>query len=291
MSDGRAVTYLYDTTFDGFLTAVFEAYVDRNPEALIRPETVQTEFGQEYRTVETDREKSGRVARAIRSKMGTEVYHTVWTAFLKNTPEVTDDLYRYLRLGFCEGFRLPRLLTDPRVAAVNKHAALVSREAGHLLQFIRFAQTVTGVYYAEISPEFMVLPIIMPHFAHRLNAQAFVIYDKSHTCSGLFDGHRWVLTTADGLQAPDLSENERAYRKLWKTFYDTVAIEERINPELRRQLMPKKFWKHMTEMTELPVPGSPASPAARPGADPSLPQPSCGLLHDGSSLAERPSSL
>ena len=63
------------------------------------------------------------------------------------------------------------------------------------------------------------------------------------------------------------------------------------HPELRRQLMPKKFWKHMTEMTELPVPGSPASPAARPGADPSLPQPSCGLLHDGSSLAECPSSL
>lgn len=253
MSERRTVTYLYDGTFDGFLTAVFAAYADREADARFAPQNTQIEWGSDYREIVTDPDKADRVTRGIRSKLGAEVYQTVWKAFLCDTPDTATDLYRYLRLGFEEGSRLTRLLADARVAKVNKYAALVSREAAALLQFVRFAQTVTGVYYAEISPQYAVLPLIVPHFVHRLNTQAFVIYDTTHRCSALSDGKCWMLTTADTIAAPDWSESERAYRKLWKTFYDTVAIEERINPALRQQLMPKKYWKHMVEMTELPV--------------------------------------
>ena len=253
MSDRATVTYLYDGTFDGWLSAVFDAYDDKETDADFKAADSQIELQCEYRETVFDPEKAERVRKGIRNKMGTAVYNTLWTAFLCDTPQRERALYRYVRLGFREGFRLPRLMTDPRVAEVNKMSSLVRREAGQLLQFVRFAQTVTGVYYAEISPQYAVLPILMPHFVHRLNTQAFVIYDKTHGCSGLFDGEQWVLTSAEGLQAPDVSESERAYRKLWKTFYDTVAIEARVNPKLRQQMMPKKFWKHMVEMTELPV--------------------------------------
>jgi hypothetical protein len=37
---------------------------------------------------------------------------------------------------------------------------------------------------------------------------------------------------------PAFSQEELAYRRLWKGFYDAIAIKERINPDLRRQLMP-----------------------------------------------------
>jgi hypothetical protein len=53
------------------------------------------------------------------------------------------------------------------------------------------------------------------------------------------------------MRIPALSADERGYRRMWKTFYDTVAIKERINPNLRRSHMPKKFWKNMTEMSIL----------------------------------------
>ena len=48
----------------------------------------------------------------------------------------------------------------------------------------------------------------------------------------------------------NLSENEKEYRRLWKQFYDTVEIKERHNERCRMTLMPKRYWKYLTEFQE-----------------------------------------
>ena len=49
------------------------------------------------------------------------------------------------------------------------------------------------------------------------------------------------------------------YRRLWRRFYDTIAIRERENPRCRMTNMPKRFWGTMTEFQPdegaLPAPG------------------------------------
>lgn len=47
------------------------------------------------------------------------------------------------------------------------------------------------------------------------------------------------------MAAPD--DAEAAYRRLWKRFYDTIAIRERYNPRCRRTQMPMRYWNTMTE--------------------------------------------
>ena len=42
-------------------------------------------------------------------------------------------------------------------------------------------------------------------------------------------------------------ETETSYRRLWKRFYDTIAIKERENPRCRQTHMPKRYWNTMTE--------------------------------------------
>ena len=37
------------------------------------------------------------------------------------------------------------------------------------------------------------------------------------------------------------------FQKMWKDFYDTVAVEGRENERCRMTHMPKRFWKHMPE--------------------------------------------
>ena len=255
MSDRTAL--MFGGTFDGFLSAVFEAYTRRPMPAEIVEADNQQHFGVCYETVKTDPVKAGRVRRGIRSQMGNEAYDNAWKCFLSEHPERGNFLYRYLRLGFQIQQQLVRSLTDERVMTVNKLAALVSREARHLLQFIRLGETETGVYYAEITPTYPILPLVMPHFAHRLNTQAFVIYDKTHEQAGLYNGHEWMLTDAATPHRPAYTEAEQQYRRLWKTFYDAVAITERINPKLRQNFMPKKYWRNMVEMTESPPPRQP----------------------------------
>lgn len=39
----------------------------------------------------------------------------------------------------------------------------------------------------------------------------------------------------------------------WRTFYKSVSIDARYHPELRRQFMPKRFWKNLTELQESPA--------------------------------------
>ncbi|MBQ2939953.1 MAG: TIGR03915 family putative DNA repair protein [Clostridia bacterium] len=239
---------IYDGTFDGLLSAIFDAYERRPmPQDIIEPDG-QPRLDTHYETVVADPAKTERVRRGIRRQMGQEAYEHIWKAFLSLHPDRSMRIYEYLQLGFRIKDRLVRSLTDDRVIAVNKLSALVSREASHLLQFVRFAETTTGVYYCQIEPTYPVLPLLMPHFAHRLNVQAFVIYDKTHAEAGLYDGRQWVVRQVEQSLCPQLTAEEKQYQRLWKTFYDTVAITERINPSLRRQNMPKKYWRNLTEL-------------------------------------------
>jgi probable DNA metabolism protein len=59
---------------------------------------------------------------------------------------------------------------------------------------------------------------------------------------------RWVLVTTDAVHVPDPTLKDNLMRAAWKTFYDALSVEDRYNPELRRQLMPKRYWKYLVEL-------------------------------------------
>lgn len=240
--------YLFDGTFEGLMTAVFEAYAHRPAPAMLLLNDCQTELGKEYVDIAADMQKASRVVAGIRKTIGNAAYDLVWDAFLYGDELCGNRIYRYLLLGFEQGRRIWSMLTDERVMQVDKCARLVRREASYLLEFVRFSEMEGGVYYAAVSPEYAVLPLIMPHFVNRFHIQPFLIHDRTHALAGVWDTHEWVLRDTQGLVLPELTENERELRRLWKTFYDTVAIKERVNPALRRQHMPKKYWKHITEL-------------------------------------------
>ena len=48
-----------------------------------------------------------------------------------------------------------------------------------------------------------------------------------------------------------VSDEEKEYRRLWKNYFDNIAIRERTNPRCQRNFMPVRYWKHLTEMTEI----------------------------------------
>ena len=38
--------------------------------------------------------------------------------------------------------------------------------------------------------------------------------------------------------------------ELWKSFFKTVAIKERLNKKCQQNFMPKKYWKNILEMED-----------------------------------------
>lgn len=246
---GAPLTLLFDGSFEGLMTAFFDAYARRpHPVALLPEAACQLEFGQRYTTVSTDEAKAARVVRGIRRCVGEFAYEKAWMAFLLDKPDISQTIYQYLLWGFEVGPDIRTRLVDDRALAIDKAVALVAREACALREFLRLSEREGGVYYGEISPQHRILPLLMPHFVERFSTQPFLIQDCTHQLAGVAQGGDWYITDSSTLAMPDISAREASIQQLWKTFYQRIAIKERINPQLQRQLMPKKYWKHMVEM-------------------------------------------
>lgn len=104
--------------------------------------------------------------------------------------------------------------------------------------------------YAKINAKHHVLPHLMPHFADRLPADNFVIYDENTQTFGLHASYKkWYLMQGADFDEDRLvySEFEDEYQKLFQRFCKSVAIEARMNPALQRSMLPLRFRPNMTE--------------------------------------------
>ena len=37
------------------------------------------------------------------------------------------------------------------------------------------------------------------------------------------------------------------FEDLWKNYFVSITIKERANPKLQKRMMPKRYWKNLTE--------------------------------------------
>ena len=44
-----------------------------------------------------------------------------------------------------------------------------------------------------------------------------------------------------------MDDDEKQFQILWKTYFSSIGIHERINPKRHRQHMPVRFWAYMPE--------------------------------------------
>ncbi len=249
MPDGTDLTLLTDGSLEGLFTAVFDSYsYHPAPVSIYAASVCQQELGRRYLEIPTEERKAERVVTGLKKRLGSDGYARIWTGFQSSSIYKEDIIYKYIRFGMEIGQEIERRLTDERVRRLQKIDALVEREAGMLRQFLRFSKLEGGVYYGVITPEHNVLAMLMPHFVSRFRIQPFIIHDKTHGLCGVSDTKTWVIASDAELVLPTFSEDDAAYRRMWKAFYDTIAIQERTNPVCRRSHMPKKYWKHLTEM-------------------------------------------
>lgn len=245
---------------DGILTGVYDAWASRVGHGNLRleiGENANYEFFSRYQQVEPDGEKAEKVARTIRRRLGEEAWHHIYHAMLSNKPEKAEAVYRTVVLGLSNdsgkagiSVRFMENLKDPYIFQVFSLSRAVSFEAHRYLGFLRFREMQGGFLFSEIAPEGQILPLIGDHFADRYPLEHFLIYDKHHETFLLHQaGKAWVLLEGAEFHGELLteSEKERDFSRLWQRFVTTIAIPERKNPGLQRQMLPLKFRKFMTE--------------------------------------------
>ena len=240
------VSYVYDGSFAGFLTCVFDSYASREePMSFSTPEDGRLTLWPERR-IETDQAKARRGYQSLDKKLGAEGKRLVVNGFLTCLEERELWLWRFYQLGFQEKSAVSRDLTHPVVDTVRKAVRHLEEEAHLLTGFVRFSE-LDGVLAGEISPKNRVLPLLRPHFCARYPGENFVLHDRTHREVLLHRPGNWAIVPAENFRPGAPGEAERQYRRLWRRFYDTIAIEGRYNPRCRMTQMPKRYWGTMTE--------------------------------------------
>lgn len=260
------VAYRYDGSFAGFLSCVFDSYRYREaPAAFSCPEEDRVSLYPE-RPVETDAGHARRVFRSLKEKISPEAQRLASHAFLTCLPERECAIWRFIEMGYDIGPGVTYWLTDQRVAPLMEAVRHLYSEAHLLKGFARFSDT-EGVLAGEIAPKNRVLPLLRRHFCDRFHGETFLLYDRTHCEVLLHHRGQWAIRPLAHLDLPPASEQEAGWQQLWQRFYHTVAIEDRYNPRLRMSNVPKRYWKHMTELRgELEGGGAPSPRQQAKGA-------------------------
>ncbi len=249
------VDYLYDGTFEGFLSCVYAHYYEDNASGIYRKDDYQASLLSGCRSIETEEKKASRVYEAIAEKISTEDLRRIYRVFLSSDEEKENKLLAYIRLGFKAGAGISLRHSNPIVFDIQRCEYRVNIETHRIKGLARFealknsgaGESGQEILYCRIEPDHDILEIIADHFADRLKNDPFIIHDKARSKAVFAQGGSWYISNFTDKDLPLLGEREREYRDLWKKYFETIAIQERINPSCQKRFMPARYWKNLTE--------------------------------------------
>ncbi len=242
--------YLYDGSFEGLMTAVLTALRRNDHGARIAPESNgETTLFDEKIAIATRSEDSDRLAKWISSALSPEVTARICLAFLSEIEGMETDILRYLEKGRAVGAGFHLALGDEAVLRIHRLVHKVTKERHRMMGLVRFSLLESGALYAPIEPDHNIVGLLAPHFARRMPEEDWIIHDRRRGIAAIYrrDAKRWDIHHAEVNGDPEFSEDEAAYRELWRQYCAGMAIPDRKNLKLQRQFMPRRYWKYLTE--------------------------------------------
>ncbi|CAN5193832.1 TIGR03915 family putative DNA repair protein [soil metagenome] len=247
---------VYDGSFEGLLTAVFEIYEYKFPQPFIARDAATTGslFGNTH-TVETNAEKSNRVYKKLKAVTSAKTIRQLYDAYLSEIKEIENVLLRFIQYAVQSSFTIENDFTNADVLLIQQTSKKVNREKHRMKAFVRFQLTKDNLYYCIIQPDYNVLPLIGKHFQERYADQRWLIYDGLRKYGLYYNGDTVAevqmhfeanLNNAQNL-ATLHDEKEELYQQLWKQYFSSVNIQARKNMKLHIRHMPKRYWRYLVE--------------------------------------------
>ncbi|RTZ50470.1 DNA metabolism protein [Chryseobacterium arthrosphaerae] len=248
-------TLLYDGSFDGLFTAVFEVFEYRYQEVEIvsREKYHQENIFAEMHEVITQNTKSERVLNKLEQSIGKQGIHQLLKVFLSEDREMEHLILSAVKQSVKhQGENILENFADPDILKISKICKSVGRESHRMTAFVRFEKMQDGVFFSKIDPDFNVIPLIRKHFKDRYQDQKWMIYDLRRNYGILYD-----LESCDFFYPDEkldfhkyqqkFHDEEKNYQTLWQRYFTKTNIVERKNMKLHIQHVPKRYWKYLTE--------------------------------------------
>ncbi|HEX8021715.1 TIGR03915 family putative DNA repair protein [Mucilaginibacter sp.] len=248
-------TLVYDGTFEGLLTAVFEIY-ERKLYAvkLLKGEWRNSALFEEVIPIVTDEVRASRVLRGLRKKLSAAGVQRLYISHMAEIAGEDCNVLGFIRYVFDSEQNIEEDYGNRYVMRLSEILKMVRREKHRMEAFVRFQKLNDGTFYAAIEPDFNVLPLLIKHFKNRYADQKWMIYDIKRGYGVYYDLHdtQFIEMDFDELNNPinviaAYSEDEGIYQNLWKNYFNSVNIASRKNTRLHIRHIPKRYWRHLTE--------------------------------------------
>ena len=250
-------TLLYDGSFEGLLTAVFEVfeYKFSSPKIISKQNYSSENMFAEIHEVFTSKEKSERVLTKLELNVGKQGISQLLKVYFSEREDlevlILDAIQKSLKnplVNILQNFADENIL---EIAKINKS---INREIHRMHAFVRFEKLKDEVYFSKIEPDFNVLPLIVKHFKDRYQDQKWMIFDLKRHYGIFYDLKTVEFFYPENDQVYQfkkidelLHEEEIQYQKLWQRYFFKTNIPERKNLKLHYQHVPKRYWKYLTE--------------------------------------------
>lgn len=242
------ISYIYDGSFDGLLTSIYEAfYAKEKPTDIIREEGFRENFLVEKVYIKTDPEKARKVYSAIENKISPESLRRVFYAYLSELPDSGMVILRYLQLGFKIGSYVDLNLANEDVLNMDKISRLVGKERHRITGILRFKKIKEEILYARVEPDHNIIALVAPHFKERLKGENFIIHDTKREIGVFYNKKEWIVKDIERLDPFLVKDSEEIYEDLWRTYFKSISIQTKTNPKLQKRNMPMRYWKYLTE--------------------------------------------
>ena len=249
MSYRSNIVYVYDGSFDGLLSVIFDAFSRREV-----PEHIFTYANEEntlfaVHQVENTEDKAKRVGKWLKG-FSSEVFTVFYYGYLTCIKNKEMELLMLAIKLNKEGKNAIFDVSSRAVHNINKGILALKNESHLFCGFVRFAEY-NGVLVSEIQPKNVVLPVILKHFETRFPNENYMIIDRTNKTILVHDRRGSHMVPYTDYELPPIPPNELMIQNLWCGFYDTASIELRQNLRCRMGHMPKRYWATMTEMKDL----------------------------------------
>lgn len=237
---------LYDGTFEGFLSLVYEVYYEKLHVNTIVKKLPETLLFERFHEVFSDEAKARKVLDAIIKHFTKEQQRTLFNIFLCDTSEHEMALLEYIRIGF-KNRNVLQNINNPNLFYIQTLEKELLSLVHKMYGFTRFEELDNGTLYAKIETKFNIVPFLGDHFCKRLGNIPFIIHDVKRSLAFVKNDEMREIRSIAAFDAPTVSSEEEKFKALWKSFFKAAAVQERLNPKLQKSWVPLLYRTYMYE--------------------------------------------
>lgn len=243
---------VYDGSFEGFLSLIYEVYYQKLKPLKIYKTLPNEMIFEEIKEIETIEQNSKKVLDSMKKIFPKDIVCKILNIFMCDTKEFEMALLEYIILGFKDTKQLFNI-NNSSIFYLEALEKELFRHVHKMTGFIRFEELEDGTLYAKIQTKFNVAYFLGKHFLKRFNNQNFIIHDIEREIAFVKIENNISIENIASFDTPTYSENEAKFQKLWSSFFNSVSIKERTNLKLQQNQVPLIYRTYMNEFFNEPT--------------------------------------